>query len=188
MFLKISQNSQENSCARVQRHRYFPANFVKLLRTPSPAEHLRWLLLLRGFRVIPSLRKKVSTLNLFLPILPFDPLKTSEKPSENLCFFREIKREHWEEKRLTLSLLMTRSLSLVSYFILCVNPLYEKHSNKSQGMNYLTNDPWLKVKPANCAQTAKQLILIFFHLSLALKFAHKAYRLKQHKVKRVGLG
>ena len=83
---------------------------------------------------------------------------------------------------------MTRCLSLVSYFILCVNPLYEKHSNKSQGMNYLTNDPWLKVKPANCAQTAKQLILIFFHLSLALKFAHKAYRLKQHKVKRVGLG
>ena len=44
--------------------------------------------MLRGFRVIPSLRKKVSTLNLFLPILPFDPLKTSEKPSENLLLFQ----------------------------------------------------------------------------------------------------
>ena len=125
MFLKISQNSQENSCARVQRHRCFPANFVKLLRTPSPAEHLRWLLLLRGFRVIPSLRKKVLTLNLFLPILPFDPLKTSEKPSENLCFFREIKREHWEEKRLTLSLLMTMLKPCVLLHFVCKSTVWK---------------------------------------------------------------
>ena len=48
--------------------------------------------------------------------------------------------------------------------------------------------PWLKVKLANYAQTAKQLILIFLHFSSAVKFANKAYRLKQRKVKQVGLG
>ena len=54
-FLEISQNSQENTCARVsyfeikipstQKHRRFPANFVKFLRTPFYIEHLWWLLL-----------------------------------------------------------------------------------------------------------------------------------------------
>ena len=61
MFLEISQNSQENTCARVSFwiklqatawtllnkrlwHRSFPVNFVKYLRTPFLAEHLRWLL------------------------------------------------------------------------------------------------------------------------------------------------
>ena len=46
VFLRISQNSQENTCARVSGlrpatllkkrlwHRCFPANFVKLSRTP----------------------------------------------------------------------------------------------------------------------------------------------------------
>ena len=55
MFLEISQNPQENICARVSFlikfikkrlwHRCFPVNFVKFLRTPSYKEHL-WLLLL----------------------------------------------------------------------------------------------------------------------------------------------
>ena len=51
VFLKISQNSQENTCARVffekKRlwHWCFPVNFVKFLRTPFLIEHLRWLLL-----------------------------------------------------------------------------------------------------------------------------------------------
>ena len=58
MFLKISQNSQENTCVRVSFflrpatllkkrlwHRCLPRNFAKFLRTPSPTEHLRWLLL-----------------------------------------------------------------------------------------------------------------------------------------------
>ena len=36
VFLKISQNSQENTCARVS---------FKFLRTPFFIEHLRWLLL-----------------------------------------------------------------------------------------------------------------------------------------------
>ena len=60
VFLKILQNSQENTCIRVflpaawglqlywKRlwHRYFPVNFVKFLRTPISAEHLWWLLLI----------------------------------------------------------------------------------------------------------------------------------------------
>ena len=59
MFLEISQNSQENTCARVSFliklratllkkrlwHRCFPLNFAKFLRTLFLTEHLRWLLL-----------------------------------------------------------------------------------------------------------------------------------------------
>ena len=53
--LKISRNSQKNTCARVPFlvkllkkrlwHRCFPVNFAKSLRTPFFTEHLRWLLL-----------------------------------------------------------------------------------------------------------------------------------------------
>ena len=66
VFLKISQNSLENTCARVSFliklyaseawglhlykkrdwHRCFPVNFAKYLRTPFFTEHLWWLLLL----------------------------------------------------------------------------------------------------------------------------------------------
>ena len=60
-FIEISQNSQENICARVSFltkwqasglqlyfknglwHRCFPVNFAKFLRTPFLTEHLRWL-------------------------------------------------------------------------------------------------------------------------------------------------
>ena len=62
LFLKISQNSQENTCARVffskvvglrpaillkmrLWNRCLPVNFAKFLRTPIFIEHLRWLLL-----------------------------------------------------------------------------------------------------------------------------------------------
>ena len=63
VFLEISQNSQENTCAKVSFfkkvagltlanllkkrlwHSYFSANFEKFLITPSFIEHLRWLLL-----------------------------------------------------------------------------------------------------------------------------------------------
>ena len=58
MFLEISQNSQENICARVSIsikfatltkkrlwHRCFPVNITKFLRTPFLTEHLWWLLL-----------------------------------------------------------------------------------------------------------------------------------------------
>ena len=63
VFLEISQNSQENTYARVSFfnkvaslrsttllkkrlwHRCFPVNFVRFLRTPFFIEHLRWLLL-----------------------------------------------------------------------------------------------------------------------------------------------
>ena len=47
VFLKISQNSQENTCARVSfliklqvLHRCFPVNFAKFLGTPFFIEHL----------------------------------------------------------------------------------------------------------------------------------------------------
>ena len=54
VFLEILQNSQEKTCARVSfliraaglRHRCFPVNIVKFLRTPFLTEHLWWLLLL----------------------------------------------------------------------------------------------------------------------------------------------
>ena len=57
VFLKISQNLQENNCARVS----FPVNFVKFLRTLFLTEHLRWLLLwpaiagiyLHSWKIIP---------------------------------------------------------------------------------------------------------------------------------------
>ena len=62
VFLDISQNSQENNCARVPFlikfqaspatllkkrlwHRSFPVNFAKFLRTPILTEHLWWLFL-----------------------------------------------------------------------------------------------------------------------------------------------
>ena len=63
VFLKILQNSQENTCDRVSFfnkvaglrpatllkkrlwHRCFPVNFAKFLRTPFLTEHLWWLLL-----------------------------------------------------------------------------------------------------------------------------------------------
>ena len=58
VFSKISQNSQENTRVRASFflrpaallkkrlwHRCFPRDFTKFLRTPSPTEHLRWLLL-----------------------------------------------------------------------------------------------------------------------------------------------
>ena len=51
-FLEISQNSQENICARAflllkKRlwQRCFPVNFAKFLRTRFLTEHLWWLLL-----------------------------------------------------------------------------------------------------------------------------------------------
>ena len=57
LFLEISQNSQENICARVSFlirvtflkqilwHRYFPVSFLKFIRTPFLIEHLEWLFL-----------------------------------------------------------------------------------------------------------------------------------------------
>ena len=69
VFLEISQNSQENTCAKVTFlnkvaalrpvtllkkrlwHRCFPVNFVKFLRTPLFTEHLWWLLLCLGLNI-----------------------------------------------------------------------------------------------------------------------------------------
>ena len=67
MFLEISQNSQEHTCARVsilikykpescnfikiETLALVPVNLVKFLRTPFLTEHLRWLLLNIKLRV-----------------------------------------------------------------------------------------------------------------------------------------
>ena len=78
MFLEISQNSQENTCARVffkkiaglrpatllkKRlwHRCFPVNFAKFLRTPFLTEHFRWLLLFYDDRVFLLSRWRLSS-------------------------------------------------------------------------------------------------------------------------------
>ena len=49
VFLEISQNSQENTCARVSIFNKVassrPVNFAKFLRTPFIIEHFWWLLL-----------------------------------------------------------------------------------------------------------------------------------------------
>ena len=50
VFLEVSQNSQENACARVSWHRCFPVNLANSLRTPFFIEHLWWLLLWYPFK------------------------------------------------------------------------------------------------------------------------------------------
>ena len=48
VFLEISQNSQEITCARFKKEalaQVFPVNFMKFLRTRFLTEHLWWLLL-----------------------------------------------------------------------------------------------------------------------------------------------
>ena len=72
VFLEISQNLQENICARVSFlatllkkrlwHRCFPVNIAKFLRPPFLTEHLRWLFLSNPFKqelcmIIPNLNK-----------------------------------------------------------------------------------------------------------------------------------
>ena len=74
MFLEISENSRENTCARdffnkvaglrpatlLKKnlwHRYFPVNFSKFLRTPISTEHLWWLLPFIVMTEVPSIEK-----------------------------------------------------------------------------------------------------------------------------------
>ena len=84
VFLEISQNSQEGTCARVSAtllkkrlwHRCFPMNFAKFLRTPFFTEHLRWLLLFFKpstyfiYHLLPSF-SLIGTKDLFLKFLDF---------------------------------------------------------------------------------------------------------------------
>ena len=84
VYLEISQNSQENTCARLSFliklqtsacnlfkkrlwRRFFPLNFAKFLRTPFFTERLRWLLL-RERITIPRIRKFFSSENLLIEI------------------------------------------------------------------------------------------------------------------------
>ena len=62
VFLEISQNSQENTWARVSLHRCFPVNFVKFLRTPF-LQNTLWRLLLNlllhpacNWRIVQNLK------------------------------------------------------------------------------------------------------------------------------------
>ena len=72
VLLQISQNSHENTCARVSFlirpttllkwrlwHRCFPVNFAKFVRTPFFTEHLRWLLL-REHKLLHNFRNSLS--------------------------------------------------------------------------------------------------------------------------------
>ena len=85
LFREISQNSQENTCARVSLliklqakvsnffkketlAKVFPVNFVKFRRTSFLAEHLWWLLLVLQNRCSyksPYIHQKISVLKFF---------------------------------------------------------------------------------------------------------------------------
>ena len=84
VFLEISQNSLENTCARVSFwikifwRRCFSLNFVKFIRTSFYIEHLRWLLVLFQYTwyvIIDSvaIKKKIHG-KLFLWFLVFQKL------------------------------------------------------------------------------------------------------------------
>ena len=70
VFLEISENSQENTCAIVSFlkkrlcHRCFAVNFVKFLRTPFLTEHMRWLFLKKRkyFLVIVYAKEIINTI------------------------------------------------------------------------------------------------------------------------------
>ena len=89
MFLKISQNSQENTCARASFliklqasglkkrlwHRCFPVNFVKFLRAPFFTEHI-WT----TASVNASIFNKVWKTSFWVHFGPFSwPKKTSKQ-------------------------------------------------------------------------------------------------------------
>ena len=72
VLLQISQNSHENTCARVSFFnkacnfikketltQVFPVNFAKFVRTPFFTEHLRWLLL-REHKLLHNFRNSLS--------------------------------------------------------------------------------------------------------------------------------
>ena len=107
VFLKISQNSQENTCTRVSFfliklktlwHRCFLVNFAKFLRPLFFIEHLPWLLLLivsictavlqalHAFQIKRDLKSR--DMQFFLQDVPneifkiFKYLKTTWNPSE----------------------------------------------------------------------------------------------------------
>ena len=107
VFLEISQNSQENTCARVSfliklqaapatllkkrlRHRCFPVNLAKFLRTTFFTEHLWWLLLPRTERAF-NMKWKVYFFSLGLSVVRNTlrpgsrPLKILQNSKENTC-------------------------------------------------------------------------------------------------------
>ena len=102
MFLKISQNSLENTCGRVSLliklqvscrlqvsglwHRCFPVNFAKFLITPFFTEHIQWLRLY--IRRFPYCYKNI-LLN-WKQHLSTDPETISVILSQNIRFNKHI--------------------------------------------------------------------------------------------------
>ena len=100
MFLKILQNSQENTCFVVSflikfqvsglqlykkrlHYRCFPVNFAKLLRTPFPIEDHRSLLLNPHLKYYDLLQKKGNFLTVIRRLL-----RISERGSHWRCSVR----------------------------------------------------------------------------------------------------
>ena len=111
VFLEVSQNSQENTCARVSFfdkladlrpaillinrlwRRFFPVNFAKFLRTLFLTEHLRWLLLKRFYIIFKSTFSKeiglqfclkLSSLFFFFIYFPFHLFYLQSNDSQSL--------------------------------------------------------------------------------------------------------
>ena len=74
MFLEISQNSQEKTCAgdsflkNSLWPRCFPVNFAKFLRTPFSQNSSGWLLMLRDYFTFRSSHQRCSIKKVFLEI------------------------------------------------------------------------------------------------------------------------
>ena len=123
VFLEISQNSHEITCARVSFliklqvwsatllkkrlwHRCFPVNFVKFLRTPFFIEHLWWLLLLYPVLVLKnslkgSLLPCDDNLEIIMPWRSLKPRKTSSYNSIALSIAKEdadVSFGHWKRR------------------------------------------------------------------------------------------
>ena len=68
VFLKTSQNSKENTCARSLLYSCFPANFEKFLRTPFQ-QNIYWRLLLELLR--NHTKKSQITIIVFLYVIVY---------------------------------------------------------------------------------------------------------------------
>ena len=102
VFLEISQDSQESTCARVSFvvrpqpatllkkgfwHRCFPVNLAKFLRTPFLKEHFRWLLLL-----LDCFIQYIYDCHLLVNCLPWESYFTSDKHKSLLLSLLKYKR------------------------------------------------------------------------------------------------
>ena len=95
MFLKISQNSLENTCARFSCnfikkrlwHTCFPVNFAKFLRTPFLTEQLRWLLLSKMWLALQSFSCLLYFISFYFLLISFQQ-KNEIKKRNTLMEFK----------------------------------------------------------------------------------------------------